>query len=277
LKVAAVQLNATADRAANLALADRLTRAAAADGAKLIVLPEKWTAMGSEAQLRDAAEMLDGPAVSWARALARELDVDLIAGSILERIPGEQKLANTSVHVDPQGELRASYRKMHMFDVEVGGRAYRESALEVPGEEIVLSQTADGVELGLSICYDLRFPELYRILAVRGARIIALPAAFTLETTRDHWEALVRARAIENQCFVIAANQIGEHPAGQRSGGRSMIVDPWGVVLAQAPDTQTHILAELDLERQLQIRSRLPSLANRRPQSYRWPEHELAL
>jgi predicted amidohydrolase len=137
LKVAAVQLNATADRAANLALADRLTRAAAADGAKLIVLPEKWTAMGSEAQLRDAAEMLDGPAVSWARALARELDVDLIAGSILERIPGEQKLANTSVHVDPQGELRASYRKMHMFDVEVGGRAYRESALEVPGDEIV--------------------------------------------------------------------------------------------------------------------------------------------
>jgi predicted amidohydrolase len=277
LKVAAVQLNATADRAANLALADRLTRAAAADGAKLIVLPEKWTAMGSEAQLRDAAETLDGPAVSWARALARELEVDLIAGSILERIPGEQKLANTSVHVDPQGELRASYRKMHMFDVEVGGRAYRESALEAPGEEIVLSQTADGVELGLSICYDLRFPELYRILAVRGARIIALPAAFTLETTRDHWEALVRARAIENQCFVIAANQIGEHPAGQRSGGRSMIVDPWGVVLAQAPDSQTHILAELDLERQLQIRSRLPSLANRRPQSYRWPEHQLAL
>jgi deaminated glutathione amidase len=140
----------------------------------------------------------------------------------------------------------------------------------------VLSQTAGGVELGLSICYDLRFPELYRILAVRGARVIALPAAFTLATTRDHWEALVRARAIENQTFVIAANQVGQHPAGrseiaQHSGGRSMIVDPWGVVLAQAPDSEGHILAELDLERQREIRARLPSLANRRPAAYRWP------
>ncbi len=163
---------------------------------------------------------------------------------------------------------------MHMFDVEVGGRTYRESELEEPGEEIVVSQTADGVELGLSICYDLRFPELYRILAVRGARIVALPAAFTLTTTRDHWEVLVRARAIENQAFVIAANQVGEHPAGQHSGGRSMIVDPWGVVLAQAPDGEGHIVAELDLERQLEIRARLPSLANRRPEAYRWPVEE---
>jgi deaminated glutathione amidase len=279
VKVAAVQLNSTADQVANMAHADRLTRAAAADGAKLIVLPEKWTAMGSEQDLRAGAESLEGAAVGWARAIARELGVDLVAGSILERVSGQSKLANTSVHVSPQGELLASYRKIHMFDVEVGGRAYRESELEQPGEEIVVSRTADGVELGLSICYDLRFPELYRILAVRGARIVALPAAFTLTTTREHWEVLVRARAIENQVFVIAANQVGEHPAGgseipQQSGGRSMIVDPWGVVLAQAPDSEGYIVAELDLERQLETRVRLPSLANRRPEAYRWPVAE---
>jgi deaminated glutathione amidase len=272
LRVAAVQFNSTADPAANLAVADRLTRAAAADGASLIVLPEKWTAMGSDEQLRAAAEPLDGPAIQWARALARELGVELIAGSIVERVEGHDKLANTSVHVDAHGELKAVYRKLHMFDVEVGGRVYRESDLEDPGEEIVLSQTADGVELGLSICYDLRFPELYRILAVRGALVFALPAAFTLATTRDHWETLIRARAIENQAFVVAANQIGEHPGGNRSGGRSMIVDPWGVVLAQAPDVEGHVAAELDLRRLAEIRAQLPSLANRRADAYRWPE-----
>jgi predicted amidohydrolase len=276
LRVAAVQLNATADRAANMAVADRLTRAAAADGASLIVLPEKWTAMGTEDDLRAAAEPLDGPAITWARSLARELAVDLVAGSILELVAGQDKLANTSVHVDPRGELQAVYRKVHMFDVVLDGRSYRESALEQAGEEIVLSHTADGVALGLSICYDLRFPELYRILAVRGARVIAVPAAFTLATTRDHWETLVRARAIENQAFVIAANQVGRHPAGQQSGGRSMIVDPWGVVLAQSPDSEGHIVAEIDLDRQREIRASLPSLANRRPGAYRWPAQEAA-
>jgi len=272
VRAAAVQLNSTADPSANLASADRLTRAAAADGAGLIVLPEKWTAIGTDEQLRSAAESLDGPAIAWARATAREVGVDLVAGSILERLPGQQKLANTSVHVGPDGELRAVYRKLHMFDVQVGGRSYRESELEEPGDEIVASETADGVELGLSICYDLRFPELYRILAVRGARVIAVPAAFTLATTRDHWETLLRARAIENQAFIVAANQVGAHPGGYRSGGRSMIVDPWGLILAQAPDTEGYVVAELDLERQREIREQLPSLANRRPVAYRWPE-----
>ena len=277
LRVAAVQLNSTADRAANLAVADRLVRAAAADGARLIVLPEKWTAMGSSEDLRAAAEPLEGgPSIEWARALARELGVDLVAGSILELLAGRDKLANTSVHVAPDGEIRAVYRKIHMFDVEVGGRTYRESELEEPGEDIVLSRTANGVELGLTICYDLRFPELYRILAVLGARVVTVPAAFTLATTRDHWETLLRARAIENQSYVIAANQVGAHPAGQHSGGRSMIVDPWGIVLAQAPDGEGHIAADLDLDRQLDIRARLPSLANRRPSAYRWPGQEAA-
>jgi predicted amidohydrolase len=148
--------------------------------------------------------------------------------------------------------------------VEVGGRAYRESEHEQPGEEIVLSSTAGGVELGLSVCYDLRFPELYRELAVRGARVLLVPSAFTLATTREHWEILLRARAIEDQAFVVAANQVGEHAPGYRSGGRSMIVDPWGLVLAQAPDKETFVIADLDLDRQAEIRRTLPSLANRR-------------
>jgi deaminated glutathione amidase len=271
-RVAAVQLNSGAEKTANLATADRLVRAAAADGASLIVLPEKWPAIGSEEQLRTAAETLDGQALSWARQTARELAVDLIAGSICERREGQTKLSNTSVHLGPDGEIKAVYRKLHMFDVEVDGRVYRESALEQPGQEIVLSQTAGGVRLGLSVCYDLRFPELYRILALQGARVLLVPAAFTLATTRDHWEILLRARAIENQCFVLAANQIGEHPGGQRSGGRSMIIDPWGTVLAQAPDSEGHIFAELDLARLEEIRTQLPALANRRPDAYRWPE-----
>jgi predicted amidohydrolase len=249
-----------------------LTRAAAADGAKLIVLPEKWTVIGSGEQLRAGAQTLDGPAISWARKTARELGVDLVAGSIAERREGEEKLANTCVHVDPEGELRAVYRKVHMFDVEIDGRSHNESDVVQAGEEIVLSETQGGVELGLAICYDLRFPELFRILAVRGARVIVLPSAFTLATTRDHWETLLRARAIENQLFVIAANQVGPHPGGQRSGGRSMIVDPWGVVLAQVPDREGYAVAELDLEYQLEVRAKLPSLANRRPAAYSWPK-----
>jgi predicted amidohydrolase len=274
VRVGAVQLNATEDTDRNLETADRLTREAVALGAEVVVLPEKWSVLGTDEQMTAGAEPLGGRCISWARSTARELGIDLVAGSIVERVEGRDKGANTSVHVGADGEIRAVYRKIHMFDVEVDGRTYCESALEEPGEEIVLSHTADGVELGLSICYDLRFPELYRILAVRGARILTVPAAFTLATTRDHWETLVRARAIENQAFVIAANQVGEHPSAQRSGGRSMIVDPWGVVLAQAPDAESYIVAELDLESQLAIRARLPSLANRRPEAYRWPVAE---
>jgi deaminated glutathione amidase len=272
VRVAAVQLTSTADRERNLAAADRLARAAAAAGAQLVVLPEKWAILGTPEETVAGAELFDGPALTWARAVARELGIDLVAGSIAERVPGREKGSNTSVHFGPDGEVRAVYRKIHMFDVEVGGRTYRESEHEEGGDEIVLSETAGGVELGLTVCYDLRFPELYRILAVRGARVITVPAAFTLATTRDHWEVLLRARAIEDQAFAIAANQVGEHAKGYRSGGRSMIVDPWGVVLAQAPDVETFITAELDLDLQAEIRRTLPSLANRRPQAYAWPQ-----
>jgi predicted amidohydrolase len=269
-----VQLTATGDAERNRATADRLVREAAGAGAELVLLPEKWPALGPGEVLRANAQPFDGPIVAWARATARELGIDLVAGSFSERVDGSAKLANTSVHVGPDGEVRATYRKIHMFDVDVDGVSYRESEHENPGSEIVLSATASGVELGMTICYDLRFPEQHRILAVRGARILLVPAAFTVATTRDHWPTLLRARAIENQCFVVAANQIGEHAPGLRSGGRSMIVDPWGVVLAQAQDAETIVIADLDLERQQTIRTELPSLANRRPGAYAWPEGE---
>jgi len=270
MRAAAVQLNSTEDVAANLEQADRLTREAAALGAKLVLLPEKWSVLGTGEHLRDGAQPLGGPAISWARQIARELALDLVAGSISER-RGE-RIANTSVHIGPDGEIRATYRKIHMFDVTVDGVRYAESEHEDAGEQIVLSRTVEGVELGMTICYDVRFPELYRILALRGARVLLVPAAFTLATTRDHWETLLRARAIESQAFVIAANQIGSHPPGLRSGGRSMIIDPWGVVLAQAPDRPCAIAAELDLGRLAEIRRELPSLANRRPAAYAWPD-----
>jgi deaminated glutathione amidase len=271
MRAAAVQLTSTPDFDRNLERADRLTRAAAADGARLVVLPEKWSALGrGEAQV-DGAQSIDGPAISWARAAARELGIDLVAGSFSERVEGEARLRNTSVHLGPDGQVHATYRKVHMFDVTVEGTVYRESEHEDPGEQLVVSPTANGVELGLSICYDLRFPELYRILAIRGARVFTVPAAFTVPTTRDHWEILLRARAIEDQAFVVAANQIGEHEPGLRSGGRSMIVDPWGIVLAHAPDRECHIVADLDLEAQARTRRDLPALANRRPSAYSWP------
>jgi predicted amidohydrolase len=170
--------------------------------------------------------------------------------------------------VGADGEIRAVYRKLHMFDVEVDGVSYAESDSERAGDELVITELPGGISLGLSVCYDVRFPELYRMLAVRGAQVIAVPSAFTLATTRDHWEVLVRARAIENECFIVAPNQIGAHPPGHRSGGRSLIIDPWGLVLATAPDTETAIVADLDFELLADVRRRLPVLKHRRPEVY---------
>jgi predicted amidohydrolase len=264
-------MNSTADKQRNLATAERLVRAAAADGSTLVVLPEKFNAIGTPDQLLEGAEPLDGPTLAWARGLARELGIDLVAGSIAERRDGRDKPSNTSVHIGPDGVDRAVYRKIHMFDVSVGGREYRESESEQAGDEIVLSE-AQGVSLGLTVCYDLRFPELFRILAVRGARVLSLPSAFTAVTGAAHWDTLVRARAIENQAFVVAADQIGVHPGGTESYGGSQIVDPWGDVLVRAADEECFVAADLDLDRQDEVRASLPSLANRVPAAYRWPE-----
>jgi predicted amidohydrolase len=271
MRAAAVQLNSTEDKQRNMATADRLVREAAADGADLIVLPEKFNVLGEHEDYVAGAEPLDGPTVGWARDTARELEVDLVAGSIVEKREGREKLGNTSVHVGPDGEVKGVYRKIHMFDVVVGGIEYRESASEDPGDEIVVSEAAGGVPVGLTVCYDLRFPELFRILAIRGARVITLPAAFTKVTGQAHWEILIRARAIENQAFFVAADQIGTHPPDKESFGGSMIVDPWGEVLARAPDEECFIAANLDFAGQDEVRDKLPSLANRVASAYQWP------
>jgi len=269
LRAAAVQLNSNSDKARNLETAERLVRAAAADGAQLVALPEKWNLLAGGEELVAGSEPLDGPSLTAARGWARELGIALLAGSISEQ--GEDKAFNTSVLVGSDGDDIAIYRKIHMFDVDAGGVAYRESEHEAPGTEIVTAPLGE-VVLGLSVCYDLRFPELYRILAVRGARILAVPSAFTRATGRDHWEVLLRARAIENQAFVLAPNQVGEAPPHFSSFGHSAIVDPWGEVLAIAPDGECFVAAELDLTAQDRVRESLPSLANRRPQAYVWPQ-----
>jgi predicted amidohydrolase len=270
LRAAVVQLNSTSDKDRNLAAAESLARAAAADGAELVALPEKWNLLAGGEELLAGAETLDGPSLTAARAWARDLGIHLLAGSVSEQGPAG-KAFNTSVLIDPTGEDLAVYRKIHMFDVDVDGVAYRESEHEEPGEEIVSAPLGDAT-IGLSVCYDLRFPELYRILAVRGARILAVPSAFTAATGRDHWEPLLRARAIENQAFVLAPNQVGEAPPHFHSHGHSTIVDPWGDVLATAPDGECFAAADLDFAAQDRVRGSLPSLANRRPRAYSWPQ-----
>ena len=271
MRAAAIQLNSTADKARNVEVAERLVRTAAEAGAGIVVLPEKWNLLGSAEDLAEGAESLEsGPTIAAARGWARDLGIHLVAGSIPERAGAGERLFNTSCAIDPDGELVAVYRKIHMFDVDVGGVRYRESDTEQPGDEIVAARLGE-VEVGLTVCYDLRFPELYRILAVRGARVITVPSAFTSTTGRAHWEILLRARAIENQAFVIAPNQSGEAPPNYDSYGNSMIVDPWGVVLARAADGEGVIDAELDLARQDEVRDSLPSLANRQADAYRWP------
>jgi predicted amidohydrolase len=271
VRVAAVQLNSNGDKARNLDAAERLVRAAAADGAELVALPEKWNLLADGAELVAGAEPLDGPSLSGARGWARELGIHLLAGSISEQGDEGEKPSNTSVLIGPDGEDIAVYRKIHMFDVDAGGVSYRESAHEQAGNEVVAAPLGDLVA-GMTVCYDLRFPELFRILALRGARLILVPSAFTLATGRDHWEVLLRARAIENQLFVLAPNQVGEAPPHYSSFGRSMIVDPWGVVLATAPDEECFFAAELDFAVLDRVRESLPSLANRQPGAYAWPQ-----
>jgi predicted amidohydrolase len=263
-------MTSTAHLSRNLELAQKLVAGAAGDGARLIVLPEMFNVIGDADVLRASAEPLDGPSLRWASDQARRHGIWLVAGSIMERVGGQERVFNTSCLFDPEGERRAVYRKIHLFNCDVPGASYHESATVMPGCDIVRTEAA-GVSLGLSVCFDLRFPELFRVLALDGARLIALASAFTERTGRDHWEVLVRARAIENQVFLIAANQVGASTPKLRWFGRSMIVDPWGVVLAQAPDRECYIVADLDFAEQDRTRAQLPSLANRRPETYRIP------
>lgn len=270
LRVGVVQMRSSADKAANLELAERLVGLAASRGAEIVVLPEKWNAIGSADVFRGNAETLATGETPRAMAdWARRLGVGIIGGSISERRVGSDRLANTCLVFSPEGEVLAVYRKIHAFDVEVGGRRYRESDTDDPGGEIVSCELC-GWRTGLSICYDVRFPELYRILALRGCRVVAVPADFTFFTGKDHWELLLRARAVENQYFVAAAAQWGARDEGTVAFGRSMIVDPWGVILAQAPDEDCAFVAELDTAAVERVRAALPSLQNRRPDAYEW-------
>ncbi|MEV4755997.1 carbon-nitrogen hydrolase family protein [Micromonospora sp. NPDC049559] len=264
MRVAVCQLNSRDDRAANLATANELLTAAARAGADLAVLPEYVDYLGRSAGM-PKPEPVDGEFAAFFADAARRLGIWVLAGSFHEIGPDPEHTYNTSLVFDRTGALAATYRKIHLYDVEIPGRvSYLESRSVAAGTEPVVVPV-DGVPVGLSICYDLRFPELYRHLAVAGgARVLVVPAAFMLHTGRDHWEVLLRARAIENQCFVVAAGQIGDHEPGRTCFGRSMVVDPWGTVLAQAPDTVGITVADLDLGRLETIRSELPSLANRR-------------
>jgi predicted amidohydrolase len=271
IRIACVQMTSRADKAANLETAERLVAQAAATGADVVVLPEKWNAIGHADVYRATAEPLEGgESVAAMSEWARGHGVTLVGGSIAERREGRDKLSNTSIVFDPEGQVVAVYRKIHLFDVEVGGVVYHESEVEEPGEESVVAEVEDW-KIGLSVCYDVRFPELYRILTLEGAQLVTVPAHFTTPTGKDHWHVLLRARAIENQLYVAAAAQIGETLAGKPAYGRSLIVDPWGIVVAQAPDEETVITAELDRAHLLDIRAKLPSLANRQSNAYRWP------
>ena len=261
---AVVQMSSGADRAANLARAEALVREAAARGARLVVLPEVFAWRGPRAEEAVVAEPIPGPTTERLAALARELAIHLAAGSLLEKTPGERRAYNTCCLFDARGALVAGYRKLHLFDVDLPGRvSVRESATRAPGDDVVAVPTELGT-LGLSVCYDLRFPELYRRLVRGGAEVLLVPSAFTFPTGAAHWEVLCRARAIENQCYLVAPDQTGTSPHGFADYGESLIVDPWGRVLARASEGEGVVTAEIDRAYLARVRRELPCLAHAR-------------
>jgi predicted amidohydrolase len=268
-------MNTRGDVAVNVRDATALVEQAAAAGARLVALPETWSFKGRSAGIRASAEAVDGPSNTALAWLAARLGIFVLAGSIYEPAPEPGRVYNTSALFGPDGGLRAVYRKLHLFDVTAGTTAYRESADVTPGGELStaairpeLADSGASVTLGLTICYDLRFPELYRSLALRGAQILCVPSAFTAYTGAAHWEVLLRARAIENGCFVLGPGQVGEHLPGRECFGHSMIVDPWGTVIAQLEDDVGICVADLDLGQVDAVRAQIPSLQNRRPDAY---------
>ncbi|MBI2459937.1 MAG: carbon-nitrogen hydrolase family protein [Candidatus Rokubacteria bacterium] len=263
MRVALIQMNSRDDKAANLARAETLLDEARVRGAELAILPELFPYLGPRRRHPEVAEPIPGPTSERLGELARRHRLWLVAGSYLEAVPGQERFFNTSLAFDPVGAIVARYRKLHLFDVDVAWQAYRESATVTPGRDVVTAELA-GVTVGLTICYDLRFPELYRRLALRGARLITVPSAFALETGKDHWEVLLRARAIEQQVFILAAAQVGTHAPGRACYGHAMVVDPWGAVLADAGDREGVVTAELDLAYQETVRKGLPALQHLR-------------
>jgi predicted amidohydrolase len=268
MRVAAVQMCCRSDRDANLARAAELIAQAAGERASFVALPELFASLGPGRAMRAHAEGRDGPTMTWAAGQARDHRIWLLAGSFVER--DGDRFYNTSALLTPEGDVVAWYRKIHLFDVAVDGAGTHESDGFAAGDEVV-SSTVDDVSVGLTTCYDLRFPEVFRILALRGTHMIVMPSAFTAATGEPHWEPLVRARAIENQVFLVAPDQCGTSPDGIARHGHSMIVDPWGRVLAEGGRDETVVFADADLGAVVRARRSIPNLANRRPGSYLWP------
>ena len=269
VRMAVIQLNSRTNPSENMAAVEQLLDRAAAMGAQFVGLPELWTYLGPYDGYEEAAQTIPGPAITLLQEKARKHNMIVHGGSIVEHhptLPG--KFYNTSVLINRSGEIVARYRKIHLFDVQLAnGEKHLESERIVPGDRVVTAEV-DGITFGLTVCYDLRFPELYRSLVLRGAQVLLVPAGFTLHTGRDHWEVLLRARAIENLCYVVAPGQVGTYPPNKHCFGRSMIVDPWGLVIAQAQDMPTVILSEVDLAQIEQARAQIPCLEHRRPQVY---------
>lgn len=267
--MAVVQMDSQSDKKANLAKAEKFVEEAAGLGANFISFPENVNYIGNAAGKRESAETLPGPTSEMFSLLAQKFGLWIHCGSFAEKSPNEDRVYNLSVVINPKGDIVARYRKIHLYDVDIAnGPSVKESEAVIPGKEIETFNTDFG-KMGLTICYDMRFPELYRILALRGARLIFVPANYTLFTGKDHWEVVLRTRAIENQCFVVAPGQWGVKPSFQ-AYGRSMIIDPWGTVIAQASDGEGLCIAKIDMARVDAIRRQLPSLPNRRPETYDW-------
>ena len=263
VRAAALQMNSNEDVSRNLEIAERLVRRAALDGARFVALPENFALMAIEGVRLARTETLEGEIVTWGRGLARELRVDLLLGSIPETSPREGMRRNCSVLIDAEGELAAVYRKIHMFDVELEKIVLKESSVVEAGREVVTGELAWG-RAGLTVCYDLRFPELYRVLRGEGAETLLCPAAFTAHTGPHHWHLLLRARAVENQAFVVAPAEVGFHGEKRQSYGHALIVDPWGEVLADAGDAEEGLaIAELDPAALESARRRIPCLEHR--------------
>lgn len=270
--MAAIQMTSGDDVATNLETAAQLLREAASGGARLAVLPENFAFMGKHERDKLALAEADGsgPIQDRLSALARELDLWIIAGTVPIRVDGEPRVYAASCVYDSDGARVARYDKIHLFDIDVpngGGERYRESASIAPGGlHPVVVDTPVG-RVGLSVCYDIRFPELYRALSQAGAEILVVPAAFTVKTGEAHWDLLLRARAVENLCYVIAPGQCGTHPSGRATYGHSVIVEPWGEVMARREATPGIVLADRDADRQTELRQSFPALAHRRLQT----------
>jgi predicted amidohydrolase len=261
---AVVQMTSTTHVDRNLAAAEELVTQAAARGAVFVALPENFAFLRAEGQPVPEPQDLDGPWVWRMADVARRLEITLLLGSLPERVPGDARVRNTSVLLGPDGAIVAVYRKIHLFDVDLPGMEHlKESKAVLPGDALVTAETPIGT-VGLSICYDVRFPELYRQLAGRGARVLCVPSAFTERTGKAHWEVLLRARAIENLAYVLAPAQVGHHGDGRASHGQAMIVDPWGAVVAQVADGEGAAVAEIDMDRLERLRRELPALAHAR-------------